>query len=282
MSTKKLRLSLHTCPTPVQPINWDLCILCQEHGGKLISPTEKGFTSLAKNLSSLHELNSLPLNIDIYKLDDSDGVEEAVITHSAKWHKTCYVLCNADKIERARKQKEQFPQELPHSPMKQHLRSRSTISCSSMKTDSSIRDEPVCFFCDKTTGDLRKVETMSLDTRVRQIAEELRDTKLLAKLSAGDMIAVDAQYHLKCLAALYNRERSRKRRLNETPHHINAESLAFANVVSYIEEYGQLGGDLNHVFKLSDIKKLYCDYLQQFGGDSTGHIHSTRLAHKLQ
>ena len=34
--------------------------------------------------------------------------------------------------------------------------------------------------------------------------------------------------------------------------------------------------------KLSDIKKLYCDYLQQFGGNLRVPIHSTRLTQKLQ
>ena len=86
-----------------------------------------------------------------------------------------------------------------------------------MKTDSD--NKPAWFFCDDTAGNLTKVETMSLDIRVRQIAEELRDTELLAKLSGGDMVAIDAQYHLRCLAASYGRGRSRKRRSNEAPHH---------------------------------------------------------------
>ena len=64
---------------------------------------------------------------------------------------------------------------------------------------------------------------------------------------------------LRCMAAFYVRGRSRKRRSNEAPYHINAEALAFAEVLSYIEKYDQIGGDQNHVFKLSDIKKLYCD-----------------------
>ena len=52
-------------------------------------------------------------------------------------------------------------------------------------------------FCDDTTGNLTKVETVSLDYHVRQIAEVLKDTKLLAKFSGGDMVAIDAQYHLR-------------------------------------------------------------------------------------
>ena len=52
-------------------------------------------------------------------------------------------------------------------------------------------------------------------------------------------------------------------------------------MVSYIEEYGQLGGDQNHVFKLIDLKALHCERLQKLGGNTTGNIHSTRLAEKL-
>ena len=59
---------------------------------------------------------------------------------------------------------------------------------------------------------------------------------------------------------MYGRGRSRKKRSNKAPHYINAEALAFAEVVSYIKKYGQIGVDLK-VFKLSDIKKLYCDFL---------------------
>ena len=64
-----------------------------------------------------------------------------------------------------------------------------------MKTDSD--DELAWFFCDDTTGNPTKVETVSHDSHVRQIAEVLGDTKLLAKLSGGDMVAIDAQYHLR-------------------------------------------------------------------------------------
>ena len=119
--------------------------------------------------------------------------------------------------------KKMFPKNFLILQCKQHLHSTSTPS-RSMETGSD--DEPAWFFCDGTTGNLTRVETMSLDSRVRQIAEELRDTKLLAKFSGGNMVAIDAQYHLRCLAAFYDSRRSRKRRSNEAPHHINAETLA--------------------------------------------------------
>ena len=42
---------------------------------------------------------------------------------------------------------------------------------------------------------------------VRRCALELEDTALLAKLAAGDMIAIEAKYHNNCLRSLYNKAR---------------------------------------------------------------------------
>ena len=192
--------------------------------------------------------NSLLLNIDISRLNNGNGLVD--ITRLPKWHKACYVLCNAGKTARAKN--------FLILQCKQHLSSTGAPS-RSMKTDSD--DELAWFFCDDTTGNLAKVETVSLDSHVRQIAEVLRDTKLLAKLSGGDMVAIDAQYHLRRSGSiLWERKISENTLEWSTPHHINAD--AFAEVVSYIKKYGQIGGDLN-VFKIFDIKKLYCYFLQK-------------------
>ena len=122
------------------------------------------------------------LNIDISRLNNGNGLVD--ITRLPKWHKACYVLCRTGKTARAKN--------FLILQCKQHLSSTSAPS-RSMKTDSD--DELAWFFCDDTTGNLTTVETVSLDSHVRQIAEVLRDTKLLAKLSGGDMLAIDAQYH---------------------------------------------------------------------------------------
>ena len=45
-------------------------------------------------------------------------------------------------------------------------------------------------------------QTLSLDKGVKEVAQELVDIKLLAKLSEGDMIATGAKYHRKCLIRL--------------------------------------------------------------------------------
>ena len=52
--------------------------------------------------------------------------------------------------------------------------------------------------------------TFQIDKQVRGCAELLEDTGLLAEVSAGDMVVLDAKYHSKCLVWLYNRARKAK------------------------------------------------------------------------
>ncbi len=43
---------------------------------------------------------------------------------------------------------------------------------------------------------------------VQEAAESLCDTKLLAKLSKGDIVPIEARYPKSCLGSMYNRVRS--------------------------------------------------------------------------
>ena len=54
-----------------------------------------------------------------------------------------------------------------------------------------------CSFCDKPAGGvpLHDVSTFGLDERARKCALKLEDKALLAKLSAGDLIAQGAKHH---------------------------------------------------------------------------------------
>ena len=88
--------------------------------------------------------------------------------------------------------------------------------------ESPLRSN-ICFFCDEighfTSADLKhvdradasllhKVGTFTFDKNIRECATHLGDTKILAKLSEGDMIACEACYHLKCLSKFTNGYRS--------------------------------------------------------------------------
>ena len=59
-------------------------------------------------------------------------------------------------------------------------------------------------------------------------------------------------------------------------------TIDLVEVFSYSEDYGRLVGDISHFSKLTDLNILYRKCQEEFGGDPTQYIHSTRLAQKLQ
>ena len=52
---------------------------------------------------------------------------------------------------------------------------------------------PTCFFCEKDDRDmeLHLCQTFQVQWKVEEIAQEIENTKVLAELSAGDMIAIE-------------------------------------------------------------------------------------------
>ena len=65
------------------------------------------------------------------------------------------------------------------------------------------------FFCNEEGGNdgLHEVTTLQVDQHVRKSAELTGNSFILAKLSVGDMVALEAMYHTKCLLTLYNNAR---------------------------------------------------------------------------
>ncbi len=66
---------------------------------------------------------------------------------------------------------------------------------------------------------------------MRECALEVEDTALLTKLAAGDMIAIDAVYHHKCLCSLYNRARHAAFK-NDDEGESCLHGIAFAELVA--------------------------------------------------
>ena len=87
---------------------------------------------------------------------------------------------------------------------------------SSPSTSTQQQNVQTCLFCDKPAGDeqFRKCETLELDLKVRKYATTIGDADLLRKLSVGDLVAIDACYHLRCLV-YFEREATAQMRLDD-------------------------------------------------------------------
>ena len=73
-----------------------------------------------------------------------------------------------------------------------------SLSKSSKRRKVTGSDEK-CVFCDEKVGVLHSFSTIEADRNLRRIVTDLQDFELLAKISGGDLIAIEAKYHMKCL-----------------------------------------------------------------------------------
>ena len=62
-----------------------------------------GYKSLTENLIKFDELNLLPKTLQLNRIDKGEGVEAALSSNNAKWHKSCRLQFNNTKLERAQK-----------------------------------------------------------------------------------------------------------------------------------------------------------------------------------
>ncbi|KAG7177908.1 hypothetical protein Hamer_G032046, partial [Homarus americanus] len=140
----------------------------------------------------------------------------------------------------------------------------------------------LCFFCHQDLGQqYHQVQTLGMDKHVRQAAELLEDTALLAQLSEGDMMAREAKYHKRCLTFLYNSARAvSETEKRGTTYEIVVSSVVLAELVSYIE--GTTDDKISApVFKLSDLVKLYTQRMKEHGIKLNQRVHSTRLKERI-
>ena len=93
------------------------------------------------------------------------------------------------------------------------------------------------------------------------------------------MVAVEVRYHKQCLAALYNRLKSfhGTKSVHETEDAIR-KGVVLAEIIDYLRDMAESSNNIS-VFKLSSIKKLFCDRLVTYGAtaESVKNVHSTRL-----
>ena len=89
---------------------------------------------------------------------------------------------------------------------------------------------------------------------MRKCASLLQDEKLLAKLSAGDLVALEAKYHAFCLALLYKKA-ARDEEEEDEMKMTRPEGITLAELVLYIEESSTTSAAKLPLFKLFKLVK---------------------------
>lgn len=257
-------------------VDWKKCILCQKSTSEVLQcPADSkrkdlgsGYESLGNNLRRFQELGCLPLKTDILSFDKDGRLTQILKEKSAKWHKSCRDKFSNLKLQRAEKRGTEGEEE--HGAKKSARRSHSAGEEESVSR---------CFFCEEGSGELHRASTFNLDANVRRCAFQTNDSSLLAKLSAGDMVAIDALYHTQCLTSLYRRAQNAAKSEPEHTDEVMNCGIALAELVSFIEE--SRIDSVTPVFKLADLANMYASRLKQMGADSSSRIHTTRLKERI-
>ena len=116
--SKQHKLVLHSQETgEVKVTDWNKCVLCQKHtkenlrnpanfrGSNTKCNADTGYKILGANLNSFSKIGSLPMDIDIARLDDGSGIENTLRKNQAKWHKSCRNKVDNQKLNRAAKKR---------------------------------------------------------------------------------------------------------------------------------------------------------------------------------
>ncbi|KAG0722380.1 hypothetical protein GWK47_044567 [Chionoecetes opilio] len=153
----------------------------------------------------------------------------------------------------------------------QGRRSEGEIALLLQKTDAvvhaNVSTRPAAYFAPKKMDSCMSFKTLGADDNVRSMARDLLDSDLLTRIEGvGDLIALEAKYHLACLVGLRNRHRSlirnRENLQDARKPDKKARARAFAELVTYIENEVEEGTLL---FKFASLRHLYESRLADFG-----------------
>ena len=255
-------------------MNWELCLICQakEKPEPLKCPLDslqdgagiEAYHSFLNNVVEFRKIGSLPVEL---KLKEDISVGE-LCTYRAVWHKSCHLKFANLKLERAQ----------------QKIKRKSTVTADSSlqakKAKRQVSDQNVCIFCDEEGNDLHQVLTLEVDRDVNEMAVQMQDSQLIAKLAAGDMVAIEAKYHSRCMLAYKRKYTAYVKSCSEIETTTNddsaAEARTFAELISFMESSAE-GGTL--LFKLSSLHDLYVSRLRNLNVDKS--VNKTCLRNRI-
>jgi len=109
-----------------------------------------GYKSLARNLIEFDRTGSVPMMIDVSRLNNGRGITETLFQHKAVYHKICYLKFNNKTLERVQKK-------IPIKPAPKKTKRLSEV----------LKDEPNIkfLFCGQVSDDkLHRASTPNIDS----------------------------------------------------------------------------------------------------------------------
>ena len=108
ISPTKPTLQVSNEPTK---INWSLCFICQKDSDEKLQSSvnittgdpKQVYFELARRIMIFRSHDVMPIEIDFPSLEDGCELGQSLYDHSAKHHKSCKLMFNSTKLNRALK-----------------------------------------------------------------------------------------------------------------------------------------------------------------------------------
>eukprot|EP00794_Sanderia_malayensis_P004251 gene4251-4816_t len=292
-------ITLEQLQSVLDNVDWNLCFICQHNSNEDVqnpkdktgfNPNKNTYHTTAGYLKEFETLNALPAQLlrRCASYENKESFADAMLQNNAVFHKSCVSLYNKQKLNRKRK----YQESLNEKQGEEELRNKDPAVTAQPSQRPSRRSIDMknfamaCFFCGEQDdkANLHQCETLTVHQRVKRCAEDLGDTHILAKLSEGDMVAIEAKYHVKCLVRFYNNHRAhaRKTRSNDNNENAIMKGIALSEVVNLIQ--GKILIDKQTpVFYMKDLRQVYEDRLRFLGApeDIIKNVNVTRLKNDL-
>ena len=173
-------------------LNWSLCIICQRHSGECLKyPSDNAVSSINTVGPYLVFLDTVPYlrTIDappVILRFSTEETAENIARHNAGWHKSCRNKFSKSKMQRNMFIASHRIKKLPKVEDERRLCKRKCLNAEK------------CIFCeqDHEIKQLSSVQTFEQDSNIRTMATDFQDVEIMARISGGDMIAIEAKYHL--------------------------------------------------------------------------------------
>ena len=199
----------------------------------------------------LRNIDALPVILRF----STEETAENIARHNAGWHKSCRNKFSKSKMQRNMFIASHRIRKLPKVEDERRLCKRKCLNAEK------------CIFCEQEheIEQLSSVQTFEQDSNIRTMATDLQDVEIMARISGGDLIAIEAKYHLSFLTKLRNRHRSFQRKLKHQTMKKGdnvAKYHAFEELLQFIEDCVMEGVFL---FKIKDLHSLYTKRLADLG-----------------
>ena len=154
-----------------------------------LDPTKNTFHTIAENLKYISKVY-----FQCFQFKDKNELAKSLMENKAVFHKDCVAKYNKSKLAQKRKpfekeqETEQGRTEAIENLERTETQGKLTRSSISLKNFTST-----CFFCDKDDRHMKLhlCQVFQVQRKIEEIAQEIGDIKVLAKLSLGDMIAIE-------------------------------------------------------------------------------------------